>query len=96
VRESLRFWEKNNMETKHMQRMTGTVVSTKMQKTAVIKVTRLKKHPKYKKYIRISKRYKAHVEPGMVEDGDRVVIELTRPMSKDKRWRVVPKAKETV
>ena len=75
--------------TKHIQRLTGTVVSTKMQKTAVVEVTRLRQHPKYKKYIRISKRYKAHNENAHIKTGDRVTIEPTRPMSKEKHWRIV-------
>jgi len=74
---------------KHIQKMKGVVVSTKMHKTAVVEVTRLKKHPRYKKYIRVTRRYKAHMEPGAVETGQRVTIQLTRPISRDKRWIIV-------
>lgn len=82
---------KNNMNenTKHIQRMRGVVVSTKMAHTVVVEVTRLKKHPRYHKYVRETKRYKAHVESGAVSEGDKVTIELTRPISRDKHWRVV-------
>lgn len=75
--------------TKHIQRLKGVVVSTKMQKTVVVEVLRLKQHPKYKKYIRVSKRYKAHNEDTTIKKGDQVTIELTRPISKEKRWRIV-------
>lgn len=69
--------------------MKGKVVSTKMQKTVVVEVSRLTKHPKYKKFMRITKRYKAHAEDGTVQEGQTVVIEATKPISRDKRWRVV-------
>ena len=66
--------------------MTGEVVSTKMDKTAVISVTRVYLHPKYRKYVRMRKRYMAHDEHGKCQLGDQVVIEECRPMSKLKRW----------
>ena len=74
---------------KHIQTLSGVVVSTKMKKTVVVEVLRLKKHPKYHKYIRISKRYKAHSENESVRTGDQVTIVSTRPISKDKRWKIV-------
>lgn len=64
----------------------GTVVSDKMQKTAVVEILRLKKHPKYKKYYKVSKRFKAHNLDNQYHMGDKVLIQETRPMSKDKRW----------
>lgn len=64
----------------------GTVVSDKMQKTAVVEILRLKKHPKYKKYYKVSKRFKAHNPEDQYHVGDKVYIQETRPMSKDKRW----------
>lgn len=67
-------------------------MSDKMAKTAVVSVVRLKKHPKYKKYFKITKKFKAHDENNEYHVGDKVVIEETRPMSKEKRWRVVSKA----
>ena len=76
-------------KTKHIQKMTGVVVSTKMAKTAVVEVTNLKKHPRYKKYFKVTKRYKAHMEPGAFEVGQRVTIQSTPPRSRDKHWRVI-------
>ena len=69
----------------------GTVVSDKMQKTAVIEIVRLKKHPKYKKYYKVSKKFKAHNPENQYHTGDKVWIEETRPMSKDKRWKIISK-----
>lgn len=69
----------------------GAVVSDKMQKTVVVAVTRLIKHPKYKKYYKVTKRYKAHSENNEYKTGDKVLIQETRPMSKDKRWTVISK-----
>jgi len=62
-----------------------------MQKTVVVKVERLKEHPKYKRRFKVSKNYKAHNEKGEYKIRDRVVIEECRPMSKEKRWRVIKK-----
>lgn len=69
----------------------GTVVSDKMTKTVVVEVVRLKKHAMYKKYFKVSSRYKAHDEKGEYHTGDVVIIRETRPMSKTKRWVVVEK-----
>ena len=66
----------------------GIVVSDKMEKTAVVKVDRLVKHPVYNKYIKRSAKYKAHDEENAAKIGDRVLIVETRPMSKDKRWKI--------
>lgn len=74
------------------RRLTGTMVSDKMQKTVVVRIDRMVMHPKYHKQFRVSKRYKAHDEAGAFKKGDFVIIEETRPMSADKRWRVVSKA----
>ena len=78
------------METKG-RKLKGQVVSDKMQKTVVVAVTRLKPHPKYKKYHKVTKRYKAHDEKREYKAGDEVIIQETRPMSKDKNWRVIGK-----
>lgn len=67
----------------------GTVVSNKMQKTVIVKVDRFVMHPKYKKYITISKKYKVHDEEGKHAVGDKVAIVETRPISKDKHFKVV-------
>ena len=63
----------------------GKVVSNKMSKTAVVEVTRLKKHPLYGKYVKISKKFKAHTEE-VIPEGKTVILKSVRPMSKDKRW----------
>ncbi|MBI4193375.1 MAG: 30S ribosomal protein S17 [Candidatus Colwellbacteria bacterium] len=76
-------------ETVHTRRLEGVIVSDKMAKTVVVEVTRVKRHPKYGKYYRVSKRLKAHNEEGEYRAGERVVIEETRPLSREKRWRVV-------
>ncbi|HZQ34734.1 MAG TPA: 30S ribosomal protein S17 [Dehalococcoidia bacterium] len=68
--------------------MIGTVVSTKMQKTVVVAVESLKRHRLYKKTLRRTKRYKAHDETNACVLGDIVRIVETRPLSKEKRWRV--------
>lgn len=66
----------------------GIVVSDKMDKTVVVKVDRLVKHPVYNKYIRRSAKFKAHDENNECKTGDRVLIVETRPLSKDKFWKV--------
>jgi len=66
----------------------GVVVSDAMQKTRVVKIERVYRHPRYQRVIRMSKRLKAHDEANESHVGDRVVIEETRPLSKDKRWRI--------
>lgn len=71
------------------QRLVGNIVSDKMDKTVVVEVTRLTQHPKYRKYIKRSKKYKAHDPENAYKVGDRVVIESIRPMSKDKKWAVI-------
>lgn len=72
-----------------MRKIKGTIVSDKMQKTRIVAVERLKMHPKYKKYTKVTKRYKAHDETNEYKAGDVVIIEETKPMSKDKRWKIV-------
>jgi small subunit ribosomal protein S17 len=67
----------------------GTVVSDKMDKTAVVAVVRLKRHPLYGRVQRVTKRFKAHDEANDCKVGDRVRIMETRPISKDKNWRVL-------
>jgi small subunit ribosomal protein S17 len=66
----------------------GVVVSDKMDKTVVVKVDRLVKHPVYNKYIKRSAKYKAHDENNSCKTGDRVVIVESRPLSKDKCWKI--------
>lgn len=69
--------------------LTGEVVSAKMDKTVTVAVSRMLKHPRYHKYIRRTKNYKAHDEDNVCLEGDTVVIEECRPLSKTKRFRVI-------
>ena len=71
------------------RRLEGVVVSCKMQKTIVVSVDRVKMHPKYKKRYTVSKTYKVHDEKGIAKVGDKVVFVECRPLSKDKRWRLL-------
>lgn len=68
--------------------LVGVVVSDKMEKTVVVAVERLVTHPLYGRRMRRSKRYKAHDEENAAREGDRVQLAETRPLSRDKRWRV--------
>lgn len=71
--------------------LSGVVVSDKMNKTVVVAVTTYKKHPKYQKYYKTTKRYKAHDENNHFKVGDKVQIISTRPLSKDKQFEVIIK-----
>ena len=77
--------------TKQPRTLQGTVVSDKMNKTRVVAIERLKKHPKYIKYYKVTARFKAHDEENAYKTGDVVVIQECRPMSRDKRWKIVSK-----
>jgi len=68
--------------------LTGVVWSDKMEKTVIVMVNRLVLHPVYKKYIRKRKKVKAHDEKNECRIGDKVLLIETRPLSKEKRWRV--------
>jgi len=74
------------------RKIVGVVVSDKMMKTRVVAVSRLKKHPKYLKYYNVTTKFKAHDEENAYKNGDKVVIEETRPMSREKRWKITGKA----
>jgi len=81
---------------KGRQELQGVVKSDKMDKTIVIEITMRKLHPLYKKYLTRSKRIKAHDENNEAHEGDVVRIVETRPLSRDKRWKlaeIVEKAK---
>ncbi len=77
----------NNNKIK--RRFQGVVVSDKMNKTRVVAVTRLKKHSQYLKYYKIIKKFKAHDENNEYKKEDRVIIEETKPISRDKRWKIL-------
>ena len=68
--------------------LTGVVTSAKMQKTIVVKVTRLVQHPLYRRVVRVSKKFYAHDEERQARPGDTVRIVETRPLSRLKRWRL--------
>ena len=67
----------------------GVVVSDKMMKTRVVVIERVYRHPRYERVVTRSKRLKAHDETNQSKVGDRVLIEETRPLSKEKRWRIL-------
>jgi small subunit ribosomal protein S17 len=73
------------------KKLSGTVVSAAMQKTVVVAVERLVAHPKYGKFLRTTKKYKAHDEKGEYKVGDKVMIGECKPISKDKHFRVLGK-----
>ena len=76
--------EKGNKRT-----IKGVVISSKMDKTIVVKAERLVKHPVFHKYVRKHVKYKAHDEQNQCKLGDTVVIIESRPLSKEKRWRML-------
>jgi len=71
------------------RRLAGKVKSNKMMKTVVVQVVRYYRHPVYKKYVRTRTSYKAHDENNSCRVGDRVEIIESRPLSREKRWKVV-------
>jgi small subunit ribosomal protein S17 len=77
--------EKKEIVTKG-KALSGVVVSDKMDKTVVVEVQRYFKHPRYGKFVKTNKRYKAHDETNEVKVGDKVEIVETKPMSKDKKF----------
>lgn len=79
----------NKKATQTIQRFTGKVVSNKMKDTVVVAVDRFVKHSKYQKFYQITKRLKAHDLGNKNQVGDTVTIEVTKPISKDKKFRVV-------
>ena len=75
-------------ERRHRLVLQGTVVSDKMDKTIVVQVIRRYKHPRYRKYVNERLRYKAHDERNEAKLGDVVRIVSSRPLSREKRWRL--------
>jgi small subunit ribosomal protein S17 len=80
---------KNQENSKKKRVLSGVVVSDKMKDTIVVLVSRYVKHPKYGKYIKFQKRFKAHDEGNTKSLGDKVEIIETNPISKDKRFRIL-------
>lgn len=79
------------MDKKAKRQFSGTVISTAMKNTAVVKVDRVKVHPRYHKRYAVSKKYHCDLRLDGVKVGDRVLFVETRPLSKTKRWRIVAK-----
>ena len=78
------------METKAIKKtLQGKVVSNKMEKTIVVLIETMMMHPLYKKYVKRSRKVKSHDEKNECSIGDTVLIEETRPLSKDKRYRLI-------
>ena len=77
------------MDQANKKTMTGVVVSNKMDKTVVVKVERRFSHPVFKKVVKTTKKYKVHDEKNECLEGDLVRIQETRPLSKEKRWRLL-------
>lgn len=78
-----------NQERSKRKQKVGFVVSNKCQKTIIVRVERLAKHPLYQKVVKKTKKFMAHDEEGKAKVGDKVRIIETRPLSKEKRWRLV-------
>jgi small subunit ribosomal protein S17 len=74
-----------------MRKIQGIVVSDKMQKTRIVAVERMKMHPRYLKQYKVTARFKAHDEKNEYKTGDQVIIQEIRPLSKDKRWKIIEK-----
>lgn len=74
---------------KVLRKLSGIVVSDKMDKTIVVKIDGVKIHPKYNKRYLFSKKYKAHDENNKYKENDKVTIIQCRPLSKDKKWRAM-------
>jgi len=75
------------------RRFQGKVVSDKMDKTIIVEVERIKKHPKYKKGYRVYRKFKVHDEKNQAKIGDQVIFEECRPISKEKRWKLLSQIK---
>lgn len=82
------YTEVNNGVKKTEKVFSGTVISNKMKDTITVAVSRYTKHPKYKKFLKRTKKYMVHDEGNTKEIGDKVEIEETRPLSKNKRFIV--------
>ena len=78
-------------KAKKIRKLKGEVIGDKMDKTIVVLVSTIKKHPKYSKQYKSSKKYKVHDQKNEFKVGDKVEFEAVRPISKLKRWKVVSK-----
>jgi len=75
------------------RRFQGTVVSSKMNDTAIVTIVGKKTHPKYKKRYKVTRRFSCHNKDNKFKEGEVVIFEECRPMSKTKRWRILSKVK---
>ena len=78
----------SHLPTKNRRRVTGSVISDKMDKTIVVRVDRRSLHPLYRKYIVVSKKFRVHDGDNIAKTGDTVRIIESRPISKSKKWRL--------
>jgi small subunit ribosomal protein S17 len=74
---------------KILKKFSGLVVGDKSDKTIIVEIERVRLHPKYKKRYKVSRKYKVHDEKNQFHVGDKVSFVECRPLSKDKRWRVI-------
>jgi len=81
------------MDKKIKRQIKGVVVADKMNKSVVVTVGRVKTHRKYGKQYKVTKKYKVHDEKNEYHVGDKVIIQETRPISREKRWKVIGKQK---
>jgi small subunit ribosomal protein S17 len=81
--------EEQSVKSSKRKVITGRVVSNKMDKTVVVAVETLVRHPLYQRIVRRTKKFKAHDEKNACRNGDKVKLMETRPLSKEKRWRVI-------
>ncbi|MFH1979334.1 MAG: 30S ribosomal protein S17 [Patescibacteria group bacterium] len=81
--------KKNPLASGYKKRLKGVVVSDKMDKTVVVMVGRFVKNRRYGKFVNVGKKYKVHDEENRCKVGDKIIIEETRPLSKDKRFTVI-------
>jgi small subunit ribosomal protein S17 len=81
--------DENSNQAVKRRSLQGSVLSARMDKTITVQVVRQMKHPLYKKYIRRSTKLHAHDEQNECNEGDKVIIEEGRPLSKNKSWRLV-------
>lgn len=88
--------KRQNSESEQKRKLTGLVVSDKMDKTLVVRVDRVKVHPLYKKRYTASKRYKVHDEKNQFKNDDWVVFVGCRPLSRGKKWRVLYPESENI
>jgi small subunit ribosomal protein S17 len=89
IKDKIQMSENVKVENAARKKLVGLVLKAKMQKTLVVEVTRLVRHSLYGKTIMRKRRIKVHDEKGEAKAGDRVCIQETRPLSKDKRYRLV-------